>query len=864
MNRPDLLARLRSIVGADNVFVGRPHEKLYSYDASLAEGHPWAVVLPADAREVSAVVVALNEAGVPFLPRGFGTNLSGGCAAPEGAVIVGLARLNHIIDIQPENRIAIVEPGVTNLELQNALAPMGYFYAPDPASQKVATLGGNASENSGGPKCLKYGVTTNHILGLDVILPSGQPMKFGGPQGDCPGYDLRGVLIGGEGTLGIITSLVLRILPKPETVTTLLVVYDDVGDAARTVADVISAGIVPAALEMMDQPVIHAVEANSPCGYPLDAAAVLIVEVEGIASSLESQIQSIQNLCRKNGCREIKEAQDLVQRDKLWAGRRGAFGAVARLAPRFLVCDCTVPRTKLPMALEQTIAIARKYQLLCGNVFHAGDGNLHPLLFFDPRQKGQTEIVHRAGFEIMEACVNLGGTISGEHGIGKEKREAMRLVCSEDDLAFMRSLKKAFDPKNLLNPDKIVPGDDKSENRRPPADFQLRTKIELHPADEQEAADQVCQAFVEGLPLLPVGRGHFSDFGNFSPAQVISLSSEGLAKVLDYDPPNQVVVVEAGIALGQLQTLLSESGQWLPLRPPLAENRTLGGIAALCACGPERLAYGAPRDLMLGLRFVSGQGKLISAGGRVVKNVSGYDLTRLLVGSGGTLGFLVRLIFKVAQKPEACQAVLGQGTLSQCQAWAREILGSNLNPAYVAAAAIAPKAPRQSAWLMKIGFEGLADSVAVQAIRCEDLRKRHGLSSREGMDYLYWPGPWDQYYASIYNAEYVIRADLTLKRLKDFVESWENTVGEGQILVDFGCGRVLIGVDDLPESSWLRLSEFVIDLNGTVLLERAPLSFKQRHDVFGPARQEWSVVHQLKQNLDPGKVFAPGRLPGKY
>ncbi len=457
MMDPALLRRLKQIVGADRVAARRHEAEVYSYDASLAVGVPDAAVFPADTEQTAAVIRAAAEAGVPCVPRGFGTNLSGGSVAPKGGLVIGLSRLGRILAIRPEGRYAVVQPGVTNLELQNALAPLGFYFAPDPASQKVATLGGNVAENSGGPHCVKYGVTTNHVLGMTVVLADGQVLRIGGPALDPPGYDLRGVLVGSEGTLGVITELVVRILPGPESVLTLLVVYDDVADAARSVSDIIAAGIVPATLEMMDATVIRAVEESKPCGYPLDAAAVLIAEVDGPAIGLADQAERIGQLCTKNGCRQVRRAKDATERDLLWAGRRGAFGAIARLAPSFLVADCTVPRTHLPEALGRVAAIAKKHQLDHGNVFHAGDGNLHPLLLFDSRNPDQVRRVHEAAREIMAACAKLGGTITGEHGVGMEKSDAMRLVFSEDDLEWQRRLRVAFDPRGLLNPAKVLP-----------------------------------------------------------------------------------------------------------------------------------------------------------------------------------------------------------------------------------------------------------------------------------------------------------------------------------------------------------------------------------------------------------------------
>ena len=856
---PDFTKRLIGIVGPDHVSVGRPQRAVYSYDASLIEGAPEAVVFPGDVREAAAVVRAALEAGVPFVPRGFGTNLSGGSVPLHGGLIIGLARFNRILSIELENRRARVQPGVPNLELQNALAPFGFFYAPDPASQKVATLGGNAAENSGGPRCLKYGVTTNHILGLEMILSGGEVVSLGGPNGDASGMDLRGLMIGSEGTFGIITELTVRILPKAESVVTMLVIYDDVGAAARSVAEIIAAGIVPAALEMMDQPIMQAVEQSFPCGYPLDAAAVLIVEVEGPAEGLTPQVSRIRGICQDQGCREIREAKTVDERDRLWSGRRGAFGAVSRLAPRYLVCDCTVPRYSLPEALEQVAAVVKKHGLACGNVFHAGDGNLHPLIYFDPRLPGQEDLVHRAGFEVMEACVKLGGTITGEHGVGMEKREAMRLVFSEDDLTLMKDLKTVLDPENRLNPSKMIPENLSPPEVPEPPEFSPDAQGELIPADEAEAAQMVRWAYKKGQGVLPLGSGFCPDYGNASEAGVVGIHTTRLNQVFEHEPANQVVSAGAGITLAELQKVLAEGDQWLPLRPPMSDRRTLGGITALGAFGPDRMAYGAPRDLLLGLRFVSGRGRVISGGGKVVKNVAGYDLSRMMAGSAGSLGLLTRLTFRVIQKPDLCRALAAEGTLKDCAEASARLLTSSLAPTYVYAA----PAEDNRNWIITAGFEGRGEIVDIHAQRARTLME-DSLGTVNVRDYEYLPGPWQEEYGHVYGREFVLRFDLPLIQSPNLVSSLADVGGFSALVVDLGNGRVLAGADGLDAPNWNRLAGLAGELGGFAVCEKAPMEFKKSVEVFGPFHPEWTVMHRIKKAVDPRGIFAPGRWPGEH
>jgi glycolate oxidase len=452
-----LVEDLRKVVGDANVLDGAVDLRLYGYDAYLEERRPDAVTFVHSTEQVAEVVRTCNRWGVPFVARGGGTNLSGGTIPVKGGVVIEMIRMNRILEVDQASLRARVQPGMFNLEFGNALAPLGYQYLPDPASQKAATLGGNVGENSGGPHCFKYGVTTNHVLGLTVVLPDGEIVHLGGKAPDVPGYDLTGAFVGSEGTLGICTEIVVRIVRLPEGVKTLLAIYDSIEQGSETVSAIVAAGMIPATLEMMDQLVIQAVEASMKCGFPLDCATVLIIEVDGLLDDLDQQAQAISELCRKHGAREVRVARDEAERAALWAGRRGAFGAVARITPSYLVCDGTVPRTALPAMLRKVAEVGRKYDLRIPNVFHAGDGNLHPLILFDWRDAEQKERVMKAGHEILALCVEMGGTISGEHGVGIEKMDAMRLVFSEEELRAQLKVKRAFDPGDLANPGKMFP-----------------------------------------------------------------------------------------------------------------------------------------------------------------------------------------------------------------------------------------------------------------------------------------------------------------------------------------------------------------------------------------------------------------------
>jgi len=457
MEREKLVEEIAKIVGKENVLSSDTDLLLYGYDASLFRGKPDCIVLPNSTEEVSKIVQFAHENGIHVIGRGSGTNLSGGTIPTQGGIVIHFSRMNRILEIDLENQRAVVEPGVFTLVLKNQLSRYGYVYQPDPASEKVSTFGGNFGENSGGPHCLKYGVTTNHILGAEVVLYDGSVIPVGGKSVDNPGYDLTGVLVGSEGTLGIATKLILRIMPKPESVKTMLAIYNSLEDAGRTVSAIIADGIVPATLEMLDRLTIKAVEESIHAGFPLDAEAVLLIELDGLKDGMERLAERIMEICKKCNAREVKAANTEAERTQLWAGRKGAFGAVARLRPNYLVCDGTVPRTKLPEVLTKVMEVGRRYDLAIANVFHAGDGNLHPLILFDERNAEELKKVHLAGSEILKICADAGGTISGEHGIGTEKKKEMFFVFNPRDLDAMKRVKKAFDPEEVYNPGKVLP-----------------------------------------------------------------------------------------------------------------------------------------------------------------------------------------------------------------------------------------------------------------------------------------------------------------------------------------------------------------------------------------------------------------------
>ena len=452
-----VIREFEAVVGRRYV-LHRPEDLLvFEYDATIERALPQAVVFPNTAEEVSAIVKVAGRYGLPVIPRGAGTGLSGGAIPVVGGVVVALTRMKRILEVDAPNRLAVVEPGVVNLELGKAVAPLGLYYAPDPASQRACTIGGNVAENAGGPHCLASGVTTNHVLGLELVLADGDVLWVGGKTRDVPGYDLTGLLVGSEGTLAIVTKVVVRLMRLAEAARTLLAIFDELGTASEAVSSIIAHGIVPAALEMMDHEVIQAVEPALHVGYPLDADAVLLIELEGLREAVVEESEAVLDICQEMGAREVRLAEEAVEREGLWAGRKGAIGALGRLAPNYYVLDGTVPRSRLPQVLREVNEVGQRHGFRIANVFHAGDGNLHPNILFDEREPGVTERVVDAGREIMRLCVEAGGTITGEHGIGMEKRSYMPWIFSEADIAPMSRLRAAFRVGDLFNPCKLFP-----------------------------------------------------------------------------------------------------------------------------------------------------------------------------------------------------------------------------------------------------------------------------------------------------------------------------------------------------------------------------------------------------------------------
>ena len=734
----NLIKNLSAIVGRENV-LSKPDELLvYECDGlPQHKARPRAVVFPSSTEQTSAVMKELAEARVPFTPRGAGTGLSGGALALNSGVVVELARMRKILRIDPENRLAVVQPGVVNLQVSRAVASFGLYYVPDPSSQPTCTIGGNIAESAGGIHCLKYGTTTDHVLGCRVVLVGGEIINLGSAGIEAEGYDLLGTFIGSEGTFGIVTEATLRLVQTPPSVRTLLAEFGEVDDASHAVSAIIAAGVMPAALEMMDREIIRAIEASVfAAGLPPDAGAALLVELDGIDAGIDDEAARVTDICLEYGARNCRAARDETERKKLWAARKGAFGAIGRISPDSMIQDAVVPRSRLPEVLSSAYDIAAKYNLKVANVFHAGDGNLHPLICFDSRFPDEVRRVKEAGRELMEVCVAAGGTITGEHGVGLDKRELLPLVFSDADMNAMLRVRAAFDPLGLCNPGKIIPvlrgcGEGRAVAELLPAsdseaqtspttasvpplqptivvrstfDLDVATKrfksivgndnvaaksfhnLEIHngsllvlPASTAEVSEVVKLATDHGWSVAPVGSGTWLNRNSECMANVV-VSTARMNRIIEHEPADLIAVAEAGVKLSDFNRKLSENAQWLPLDPPDDGSSTLGGVVATGLGGSQEFAYGRARGSVIGMKVVLSDGSVIKAGGRVVKNVAGYDLCKLFTGSFGTLGVITELNFKLRPKPLRERTIVANGAASRLIAIAQTILHQKLFP----------------------------------------------------------------------------------------------------------------------------------------------------------------------------------------
>ena len=890
-----LIKNLQSIVGKDNV-LSEPDELIvYECDGLPHHKHrPRAVVFPSSTEDTAAIMRELARQQVAFTPRGAGTGLSGGALALNGGVVVEMARMRKILKIDVPNRLAIVQPGVINLQVSAAAAPHGLYYVPDPSSQPTCTIGGNIAESAGGIHCLKYGTTTDHVLACKVVLAGGEIVDLGNATGQADGYDLIGAFIGSEGTFGIATEATLRLVQTPPAVRTLLAEFGEVNDASHAVSAIIAAGVMPAALEMMDREIIRAVEASVfAAGLPPDAGAALLIELDGIESGIDDEAARVTSICLEYGARSCRLARDEYERKKLWAARKGAFGAIGRISPDSMIQDAVVPRSRLPEVLDAAYQIAGKYRLRIANVFHAGDGNLHPLICFDSRFPDEVMRVKEAGRELMQVCVNAGGTITGEHGVGLDKRELLPYVFSEDDMDAMLRVRAAFDPNGLCNPGKIIPmlrgcGEGRAVEtsitsvsteesngnvRRTTAASVIRNKtpfavdsacsdvagivgedncasesdsIVVAPANVDEISEVLRLATDKGWTVLPAGSSTWTR-EQYPSHNGIIIKTTRLDRIIEHEPADLIAIAEAGVRLTDFNRTLSENGQWLPLDPPDDGRATLGGVVATGLGGAQQMAFGRPRGSVIGMKVVLADGNVIKAGGRVVKNVAGYDLCKLFTGSYGTLGVITEINFKLRPRPERQATVIATGDAPTLITAAQSIMQARLFP--VALELMSPAFAREleiatDQCVLLVRFAGNKKAVTFQTDEALKLLGEHREEIIED-DYALW-----RRLASIALSEEVSsawRATVLPAGLSLFVQglgnamAWQAGVGDGRVR---GLHRTALTSEQIKY-----IRNAAMRAGGTFAVERG--SRLVPHDQ-SSAQQ---LSGRIKQELDPNGIF---------
>jgi glycolate oxidase subunit GlcD len=963
-----LIENLRAVVGHNGV-LAEPDELLV-YECDGLPQHkqrPRAVVFPRSTEETAAVLSLLAKARVPFAPRGAGTGLSGGATVQNQGVVIEMARMRRLLKIDADNQFAIVETGLINAQLSRRAAPHHLYYAPDPSSQTTCTIGGNIAENAGGIHCLKYGVTVDHVLAARVVLADGRIIELGNAAGaDSFAYDLLGVFIGSEGTFGIATEATLRLLPVPPAVRTLLADFADVNDASRAVSAIIANGLIPSALEMMDGATIRAVEASVfAAGIPPDAEAALLIELDGLEAGLDAEATRAEEICLRHGARGVRRAGDERERKKLWAARKGAFGAMGRLSPDLMLQDAVVPRSRLPEVLAATYRIGAKYNLLVANVFHAGDGNLHPFICFDSRKASEVKRVKEAGREIMETCVRAGGTITGEHGVGLDKRDYLPLIFSDDDMDAMLRVRAAFDPTGLCNPGKIIPtsrscgearpvqskniaahradssastgdftrsGESRlmqtmqSEDVKPPenreaiaphvkalAPATLPPSSPTHvlqrpasfnatamrrpfaqivgeenvsetgegnslcvaPATIAEACEALRLASREKLIVTPVGAETWPGAGGLHQGANVRLTTRRMTRSIEHEPADLVASVEAGAPLVAFNAELKRAGQCLPLDPPDDGRATVGGVAATGMSGAQGLGYGRTRGLVIGMRVALADGRLIKAGGRVVKNVAGYDLCKLFVGSYGTLGLILELTFKLRPLPAQTSTVIASATLSSLLKCARLLRAAQLLP--VALELLSPrmtdnvlgKQPEDGCALL-VRFAGNAETVAYQETRALELMRVEAKIKSVGVerdDEVLWRN-----LAALtlrYSNQLIWRAGVLPCELGALLNSAEREpdIFNASSLWHAGLGIGRLRVITEPQAgevecfqSLERLRENAQAMGGTLVVESAPFERKNAFDTSEFRGASTLISERIKKQLDPCGTFSKACL----
>ncbi len=861
------LAALKALLPKGQVFTDRTSLITYEADGGIDKGMPEAVVFPRNAEEVSRLVHWAAEYRIPLVARGAGTGLSGGAVPDRGGVIVEFERMNSILDVDTQGRSAVVEPALINLRLDERVKPLGLYFPPDPASQRASTIGGNVAENAGGPHCFKYGVTTNYITGLQVVLANGERIRAGGRALDYPEYDLCGLITGSEGMLCLITAITVRLLRNPPGVKTMLAIFDSLEQAGNAVSAVIASGLVPATMEMMEQRITRIIEPFAHAGLPLDAGAILLIEVDGYPESLDAQIDEIVKILQEHGGHDFRIASNEEERARIWLARKSAGGAVARLSPAYVTIDVTVPRSQLTGALLEVNRVCERHGLSVGQLMHAGDGNLHPMILVpDPENRDLLERVHRVGAEIVKMSVEMGGSLSGEHGVGIEKRAFMSLMHTPDELMTMWDVKQAFDPDNLFNPGKVFPPP-ASDETGPFAGYAHRSAgagrnepalsgETFTPATAEEAA-QGLLALAKAGKRVYIGNA-WSEAGH--PQAGVRLGTEALRGIKTYAPDDLYITVGAGTPLAEIHEFLSARNKRVALAWPWPES-TIGGLVSANINAPLRMRFGALRDLTLCATAALPDGRVIRTGRPIVKNVAGYDLTKAFIGSYGTLGLLTDITLKLTV-PRAWRTLLVPvDDLRYGLMWARRMLPLALTAsAIVLCKGYQAVGVPQSSYLLAYTAEGILEDVLAELDQVKQALREAGAPEPAMVDYPTGTDIWADLLRQ--NDGLQVRVALPVRDLPVYVQDHAATLTGGPFIADIGSGFVYaIKQDAAPGEAraWLdALRQPALAAEGYAVALTVPQALRGKIDRWGCQPEGLSIMKRLKARWDPQGILNPG------
>lgn len=870
MLKESVLHTLKKILPPGRVFTDRASLIAYEVDAGLDKGIPEGVVFPRTAEEVVHVIRWAAAHNVPLIARGAGTGLSGGAVAERGGIIVEFVHMNRLCELDYLGRSALVEPALINLRLDERAQTMGLYFPPDPSSQRASTMGGNVAENSGGPHCFKYGVTTNYVTGMHVVLADGEQIQVGGRALDYPEYDFCGVITGSEGMLALMTSLSLRLLRRPPAVKTLLAIFDSVEQAGTAVSAVITAGLVPATMEMMDQRIVRIIEPFAHANLPLDAGAVLIIEFDGYPESLDRQLDEVITILEQHGGKDMRIARDEEERSKIWLARKSAAGAIAREAPAQYTVDITVPRSHLAEMLVEANRIGDKYALRMGHVFHAGDGNLHPLILVpEPDNAELMGRIHAGGHEMAKVCVALGGSITGEHGVGIEKRDFMPLMHRPAEMLAMWDVKQAFDPQGLLNPGKIFPPPASDEtgpygsyvplSQLVPAVAELSAQG-YTPATAEDAARQLQALSHAGRPVTitsaPLSAQHEQT--------AAFISTTALSGIKTYAPEDLYVTVGAGTPLAEIQAFLAERGKYIPLASPWPES-TIGDLVASNLNAPLRMRYGAIRDNVLCATVALADGRVIRTGRPLVKNVAGFDLTKAFVGSQGTLGLLTDISLKVYAQPRSRQTLLFPvEDLSTGLRWGQEMLQLALTASAIVLVPGSAYGNTQHAYWLAYTAEGVQEDVAAELAQVTQVLQRNQAPAPVTTDTPGGTELWTSSLAAAGTDSLLVRIGIPVKDVPAYLEDLAALLDNDPYVVDFASGFIYAthSSGDLQTArQWLaRLRQPALNHHGYAIVIAQPAVWQDQLDRWGYQPSSLTVMQRLKKQWDPQAILNPRRF----